>query len=235
MKRGQRCGGGGFDAVRDRLLGGEVAGTEQAEAVDEQHLFEGRAAGKPAILELRGSEGPGEACFATSHAGNAALHQQSCRNNAAPGGDAIETVGRLFGVRVEVPSPARECVEECRAITAVGARQDIGRIGRPEEDPLAPELRRPRLVDFGAVSDQPTSENCFRQPSAVFAGRRSCQVAEPGETLQLGRERPAGADRCEIEVAKRNCIASNAELSGQEEPRRAAGLQRRGHVARQRA
>ena len=147
--------------------------------------------------------------------GNAALHEQTCRNNAAPGGDAIETVGRLFGVRVEVPSPARERVEECGAITAVGARQDIGRIGRPEEDPLAPELRRPGLVDFGAVSDQPASDNCFRQPSAVFAGRRGRQVASQEKPCSARRAAPVPT-ACEVEVAKANILASDRELAGEQ-------------------
>ena len=90
MKRRERRLGGRLDPVGHHLLGGLIAGAKQAEAVDQQHLLERRAADEPAVVELRRREGAGEAGFAARDARNSALDEQARGNHPAPGGDPVE-------------------------------------------------------------------------------------------------------------------------------------------------
>src|SRR5205814_6142307 len=70
-------------------------------------------------------------------------------------------------------------------------RQDIGRIGGPEEDPLTPKVRRPRLIDFGAVGEQPATDHRFGEACAFLARR--------GSGKEIGRA--SCRERVEIWVA----------------------------------
>ena len=56
VERGERSRRGGLDAFGNVLLGGVIAGAQQAEAVDQLHLLERRAADQPAIVELGGRQ-----------------------------------------------------------------------------------------------------------------------------------------------------------------------------------
>lgn len=54
MKGGERGGCRGLDRFGQALLGGEVGGTEEGKAIDEQDLLSRRTADQSAVLELRG-------------------------------------------------------------------------------------------------------------------------------------------------------------------------------------
>src|SRR4029453_3093512 len=60
MKRGKGRCRSGFQTVGYFLLRRLVASAEQAEAVDEQRLFERRAADQSSVVELGGGERPRE-------------------------------------------------------------------------------------------------------------------------------------------------------------------------------
>ena len=83
-KRGERGRGGGLDAVGQGLLGGEISGAEQAEAVDQQHLLVRRAADQPAILELGGGERARQPGLAARDPRHAALDEQRRRRPRRP-------------------------------------------------------------------------------------------------------------------------------------------------------
>ena len=53
VKGGKRRRRSRFDSFGDGLLSGQIAGTEQAEPIDQQHLLERRSADQAAIVELR--------------------------------------------------------------------------------------------------------------------------------------------------------------------------------------
>ena len=214
MKRGERRRRGGLDSFGDRLASGEVTGAKQAQPIDQEHLFERRAADEPAVIELRASKRPGETGLATRDTRNAALDEEARGDDAAPCGDALEARWCLVGSRIEMPRAARQSVEQGRAIAAVAARQDVGRIGRPEKDALAPQVRRPGLVGPRPMRDEPAADERFTNRSAAFPRGRCGKVAQPGEAL----ERLAGAARrrgCgEVEVGQRDDLAPDHELPG---------------------
>ena len=166
-----------------RLLGGEIGGAEQAEPVDQQHLLVRRAADQPAILELGGGERAHQPGFAARDARNAALDEQAGGDHARPGGDPVEPGRRLVGVGVEMAGAARQRVEQGRAIAGVAARQDVGRIGGPEEDPLAPQFGRPGLVGAGcrgrSASGRRSPRRAGRPSRGAAAAARSRSQEKP--------------------------------------------------------
>ena len=194
---------GGFDAVGNGLLGRVVAGAQQAEAVDQQHLLERRAADQPAVVELRRGKRTGEPRFAARDARHAALDEQSGRNHAAPGGDPVEPGRRLVGVGFEMAGAARERVEQRRAIAAVAARQDVRRIGGPEEDALAPQMRRPGLVDLACRERAASARPSPRQVARHFRARRRRQGRAARRSPAAARRAGRRADLREIEILER--------------------------------
>ena len=185
VQRGERRLRRGLDAVGHHLLGGNVTGAQKAEAVDQLHLLERRAADQASVVELGRGERAGEPRFAAREPRDSALNEQACRHDAAPRGYPIQPCGCLVGVGIEVPGAAGERIQQCGPVPGISARQDVGRISGPEEDALAPQARRPGLVDPGAVGDQPAADDRFGQPRALLPRRRCREVAEPREALEL--------------------------------------------------
>ena len=99
---------------------------------------------------------------------------------------------------------ARERVEQRRAIAGVAARQDVGRVGGPEQDPLAPQIRRPGIVGAGAVGEQPAPGERLGQARALLARGGGGEVAQPGEALRAARRAGRRRRRGEVEVGERD-------------------------------
>ena len=203
MQRCERRLRRGFDALRHDLFRRKVAGAQQAEAIDQLDLLIGRAADQPAIVELGRSERPGKARLAARDTRDSALDQQSGGNDAAPCRHTIEPSGGLVGGRIDVAGAAREGVEQRRAITAVAARQNVRRIGRPEEDALTPQMRGPCRIDLRSVRQKPAPDHGLGKPRAFLARRGGGEIAQPGEALELLGERAGCADGSKIEVLQR--------------------------------
>ena len=191
VKGSERSLGGRLNAFGNHLLGRLISSAQQAEAVDQHHLFERRPADQPAIVELGRGECPREPRLAASDAMNAALHQKSGSDHSTPGSDPVEPRRRLVGACVEMTGAASERVEQRRAVAAVAARQDVRRIGGPEQDAFTPQVGRPGAVDSSAVHQQPAADDRFGEARALFARGRGGEVAQPGETLELLSSAPA--------------------------------------------
>ena len=150
-----------------------------------------------------------------------ALQGQRGDQRARPGGDPRQARRRLVGGGIEMPRAARQRVEQRRAIAGVAAGQDVGRIGGPEEDALAPQLGRPGLVDPRAMGDQPAPGDRLGQPRALFAAGRSGEVAQPGEALHFARQRAvrARARRNRCRPATTSSLPSSSRPASSASPR----------------
>ena len=195
MKRGKRRRRSRFDPVGDGLLGGQIAGAQQAEPVDQQHLLEGRAADQAAIVELRRRRAPGPARLRRARrAGHRPGRAGRRRPRPHQAVIAIEARGSLVGVRIEVAGAARQRVEQRRAIPAV-ARSTGCRARRPSRrgcarpTDAAPRRRR-RLR---AVREQPAADHRFGQPRALLARRGRAQGR--GARRSPAAARPAARPR----------------------------------------
>src|SRR6478609_9577586 len=102
-----------------------------------------------------------------------------------------------------MPCPSSERIEKSGSIAAVPARKDIGGVGGPEENALAPQIGRPSLVRPAAVGNQPSADHGFRKPCALLTTGRRAQVAKPGEALQLSGSQTAGPDLSELNIGER--------------------------------
>ena len=227
MKRRERSGGGIFQRVGQGLLGREIGGPDQAEPVDQQHLLLRAAAHQPAILELGGGQRAHQAGFGSRQARHGALHGQRGDQRACPGGNPGQARRGLVGSRIEMPRAARQRVEQRRAIAGIAAGQDVGRIGGPEEDPLAPQFGRPGLVDPCAMGDQPAAGDRLGQPRAFFAAGRGGEVAQPGEALHFARQRRR-ASRARRKSMSVSAISRCRAAGGRQAAHR-PGRDRRGH------
>jgi hypothetical protein len=216
MKRGERGLRGGLNAVGNRLLRRLIAGPQKPETIDQPHLLERRAADEAAVVELRRGERARQAGFAAGDTRDSALDQEARRHDSTPGGHPVEPGRRFVGIAVEVTRAARERVEKRRAVAAVAARQDVGRISGPEEDSLAPEVRRPSLVGPRAVRKQPAPDHRFGEPRALFARRGGGKVAQPGEALELPGEGAARPGCRKVEVPQRDRLSADAEAAGEQ-------------------
>src|SRR5437764_8950952 len=107
-------------------------------------------------------------------------------------------------------------VEQRRAIPAVARRQDVGRIGGPEEDPLAPQMRRPCVVDPSAVRQQPAANQRFGQARTLVARRRRGEVAQPREALELLRQWPGCTNLAEIDILEDKGFAADGKPACEE-------------------
>ena len=168
----------GLDAIRNGLLGGEIAGAQQSEAVDQLHLFVGRTADQPAVVELRRGKRSRQAGFAAGNAGNPALHQQAGGDHAAPGGDPVEPDRCLVGIGIEMACAPRQGIEQGGAIAAIAARQDVRRVSGPEQDALTPQVGAPGVIGPGPVGEQPAAGERLSELGAFFPTRRSGKVAQ---------------------------------------------------------
>ena len=108
---------------------------------------------------------------------------------------------RLVGAALEMAGAAGERVEQARAVDRVGAGEDVGRIGGPEQDAPAPQIGAPgRLADLLGDGGEPFAGDPFGELGAALARRRGGKVAQPGEALQIVGEILGQADRREIEA-----------------------------------
>src|SRR5690348_6886444 len=111
---------------------------------------------------------------------------------------------------------ARQRVEQRGAIAGVAARQDVRRIGGPEENALAPQFGPPRRVDPRPVSEKPAPDDCFGKLRSALSRCRRGEVAKPGESLQLLGQRPIAANGREIQIRKVDGLAPGAKPSGEQ-------------------
>ena len=77
-------------------------------------------------------------------------------------------------------------------------------------------MRRPGLVDPGAVGDQPAADHRFGETRTLFARRRGGEVSQPGESLQLLGKGAGRADRRDVEVLERQSLAADGKPAGEQ-------------------
>src|ERR1700758_4295675 len=117
MERSERGLCGAFDTIGDGLFRRLVAGTKKAEPINQLHLFDGRTADEAAVIELCRGQRARKSGLAARDPGHSALDEQSGSDDPAPGGDSVETTGRLVRARLKVASAARQSVQKRRAVT----------------------------------------------------------------------------------------------------------------------
>src|SRR5438270_9521888 len=114
-----------------------------------------------------------------------------------------------------MPRAPGEGVEQRRAVTAVAAGEDVRRVRSPEEDSLAPQMRRPGFVDPGPVREQPTADKRLGQPRTLLARGSGREVAEPGKALQLLGQAAGRASPPEVEIPERKRLGPDRETTGE--------------------
>ena len=112
-------------------------------------------------------------------------------------------------------SATREGVEDGGAVPGVAARQDVRRIGGPEEDALAPQVGRPGFVDLGAVGEEPAADHRLGKSRATLARCGRGKIAQPGEAFELlehGARRRLG----KVDVGERQAARAGVEPAGEQ-------------------
>ena len=77
-------------------------------------------------------------------------------------------------------------------------------------------MRRPGVVDLGAVREQPAADHGFGEARTLLPRGSGGEVAQPGEALQLLREGAGRADLGEVEILEREGFAAGGEAAGQQ-------------------
>ena len=113
-----------------------------------------------------------------------------------------------------MPRAADQGVQESGAITGIAARQNVGRVSRPKEDTLAPEIGTPGFVDARSVGEQPSPGEGLADARAFLPRCRGRQVPKPGKSLHPVRDRIAGAEASEIELVERQDLVAKDVASG---------------------
>ena len=198
---GQRLG----QPFRHLAAGGGIDRAQLAQNLDHGDLLGRRAADQAAIVMERQADRAGQAGLARFEPRRAALNDQSGGDHAAPGGDAGQAGKGLVRGPLEMARAAGERVEQAGAVDRVGARQDVGRIGGPEEDAAAPQIGAPGgLADLLAMGGKPGAGDPLGPLGAALARRRGRKVAQPCEAVQIEGEILGQADRREIHPLDRD-------------------------------
>ncbi len=163
---------------------GGVGGADLEEQLDERDLRRRRAVGDAAVgADGRGERG-GEQRLGARQPGVDAGNEQRGDVEPGGGGDAQLAVGQFVDRAVEVPRHPRQRVEHGRAIDEVGRRQDVRRVGRPEDQPLGDQVGGPGdRVEVGVIGEPARDDRLGDRRAARAVGHRG-EVAQPGEAVR---------------------------------------------------
>ena len=77
-------------------------------------------------------------------------------------------------------------------------------------------MRRPGVVDAGAMREQPAADHGLGEAGAFLARGGGGEIAQPGEALQLLGDRARAAERGEVELGERHGLAADREAAGEQ-------------------
>ena len=147
-------------------MNGAVGGAQQGEAVSTRSSCScgARLTRPPSSLSPCRTARASPASHLAEPVG-AALHDQRGGDGAAPGGDPRQArAGAASARRSASRAPRDQRPQQPRAIVGIPARQDVGRISRPEQQPPADQI--------GPPGDRPGRLGMRRQPGAGQLLRR---------------------------------------------------------------
>ena len=120
--------------------------------------------------------------------------------------------GRLVGAAIEVPRAARQRVEHLAAIDQVGRRQDQRCMRGPVEDASAPQFGSPGgFADLVGMDFQPQPHDRLGDRHPDRACRHGRQIAQPGEAVEIVRQRLRPIGLGEIEIGDRHALAAKRD------------------------